>query len=194
MGEQEQRIFWLNGLAGIGKSTIAQTFAEMTFADGQLEAQLLLSTRFPGPEQSSGNLPNACLTTRLSDPPFRNELLQVLKASPDAGCESLCSQMEKLIIGLLKVTHTPTLIIIDALDECKGEQPASAILSMLVNEIPTVKFFIVGWPEARIRTGFQLRSLLPIAEVFKLHEVKPGAVDSDIEMFFQTQLTNLIEN
>ena len=102
--------------------------------------------------------------------------------------------MEKLIIGLLKVTHTPTLIIIDALDECKGEQPASAILSMLVNEIPTVEFFIVGRPEAQIRTGFQLRSLLPIAEVFKLHEVKPETVDSDIEMFFQTQLTNLIEN
>ena len=102
--------------------------------------------------------------------------------------------MEKLIIGPLKVTHTPTLIIIDALDECKGEQPASAILSTLVNEIPTVKFFIIGWPEAWIRTGFQLRSLLPIAEVFKLHEVKPETADSDIEMFFQTQLTNLIEN
>jgi ABC-type transport system involved in cytochrome bd biosynthesis fused ATPase/permease subunit len=27
--EQGQRMFWLNGLAGTGKSTIAQTFAEM---------------------------------------------------------------------------------------------------------------------------------------------------------------------
>jgi type II secretory pathway predicted ATPase ExeA len=32
--EQEQRVFSLIGLAGTGKSTIAQTVAETTFADG----------------------------------------------------------------------------------------------------------------------------------------------------------------
>ena len=31
--KQGQRVFWLNGLAGTGKSTIAQTFAEITFAE-----------------------------------------------------------------------------------------------------------------------------------------------------------------
>jgi len=36
--DQGQRVFWLNGLAGTGKSTIAQTFAEMTFADRKLGA------------------------------------------------------------------------------------------------------------------------------------------------------------
>ena len=39
-----------------------------------------------------------------------------------------------------------------------------------------------------------MRSLLPITEVFKLHEVKAEAVDSDIKLFFQTQLANLVEN
>ena len=34
--EKNQRVFWLNGLAGTGKSTIAKTFAEMAFADGRL--------------------------------------------------------------------------------------------------------------------------------------------------------------
>ena len=61
---------------------------------------------------------------------------------PDVGQESLCSQMEKLIVGPLKAAGVPTLIIIDALDECKDEEPASAILSILscyVNEIPDVK-------------------------------------------------------
>jgi len=31
-------VFWLNGLAGTGKSTIAQTVAERVFADGHLGA------------------------------------------------------------------------------------------------------------------------------------------------------------
>ena len=41
--EQDQHIFWLNGLAGTGKSAIAQTFAEISFADGNLGASLFCS-------------------------------------------------------------------------------------------------------------------------------------------------------
>ena len=105
--------------------------------------------------------------------------------------------MEKLLVGPLKVTKTTTLIIIDALDECKDREPASAILSILsryAHQIPTVKFFITGRPEPRIRSGFRLESLAPITEVLKLHEVKPEAVDRDIELLFRTQLTSLVKN
>jgi len=117
-----------------------------------------------------------------------------LKVYPDAGQQSLCLQMEKLIVGPLKAACIPILIIIDALDECKDEEPASAILSILsryTNEIPNAKFFITGRPEPRIRSGFRLESLLPITEVLKLHEVKPESVNKDIKLFFQMHLTEL---
>ena len=130
-------------------------------------------------------------------PLFRKELLRVLKATPDVGRVSLCLQMEKLIVGPLRATSIPTLIIIDALDECKDEEPASALLSVLsryMPSIPTARFFITGRPEARIRSGFRLKSLLPITEVLKLHEVKPEVVDNDIKIFFQSQLSDLTEN
>jgi len=123
--------------------------------------------------------------------------MQVLKAYPDVGRESLCSQMEKLIVGPLKATGTQTLIIIDALDECKDEKPSSAILSILscyVDQIPNVKFFITGRPEPQIRSGFRLESLAPITEVLKLHEVKPKAIDRDIELFFRTQLASIAKH
>ena len=61
-------------------------------------------------------------------PAFQKELLWVLKAHPDIGQESLCSQMEELIVSPLKAAHIPTLVIVDALDECKDKEPASAIL------------------------------------------------------------------
>ena len=105
--------------------------------------------------------------------------------------------MEKLLVGPLKTSQTTTLIIIDSLDECKDKEPASAILSILscyVDQIPTVKFFITGRPKPRIRSGFRLESLAPITEVLKLHEVKPEAVDKDIELFFRTQLACLVKN
>ena len=196
-GEQDQRIFWLNGLAGTGKSTIAQTFAEMAFADGNLGASFFCSRDFEDRSNLQIIFPTLAFQLAYQYPGFRQELLQVLKTRPDVGQESLCSQMEKLIVGPLKAAGISTLIIIDALDECKDEEPASAILSILschVSEIPDVKFFITGRPEARIRSGFRLESLVQITEVLKLHEVKPEAVDSDIKLFFRMRLGSLAKN
>jgi len=193
-GEQDQRVFWLNGLAGTGKSTIAQTFAETTFADGKLGASFFCSRDYADRSNLQVIFPTLAFQLAYRYPLFRKELLQVLKAIPDAGRESLCSQMEKLIVGPLQAARITTLIIIDALDECKDEEPASAILSVLsryMHEIPDVKFFITGRPEPRIRSGFRLESLQPITEVFKLHDVERSSVDNDIEMFFRTQLTEI---
>jgi hypothetical protein len=195
-GEQGQHVFWLNGLAGTGKSTIAQTFAETSFADGKLGASFFCSRDFEDRSNIQAIFPTLAFQLAYQYPPFRKQLLHVLKARPDVGRESLCSQMEKLIVGPLKAARVSTLIIIDALDECRDEEPASAILSVLsryVNEIPGAKFFITGRPEPRIRSGFRLESLVPITGVLKLHEVKPEAVNSDIELFFRTKLTSLVK-
>jgi hypothetical protein len=195
--EQGQHVFWLNGLAGTGKSTIAQTFAETTFAEGKLGASFFCSQDFEDRSNIQTIFPTLAFQLAYQYPLFRKQLLQVLKANPDVGQESLCSQLEKVIVGPFKATHISTLIIIDALDECRDVEPASAILSTLscyVDQIPEVKFFITGRPETRIRSGFRLKSLEPITKVLRLHEVKPKAVDSDIKLFFQTQLASLAKN
>ena len=192
--DQGQRVFWLNGLAGTGKSTIAQTFAEMTFADEKLGASFFCSRDFEDRSNLQTIFPTLAFQLACQYPPFRKELLQVLKEHPDVRRQTLVSQMEKLLVGPLKATAIPTLIIIDALDECKDKEPASSILSIIsryMDQIPGVKFFITARPEPQIRSGFQLKSLVPITEVLKLHEVEPEVVDSDIELFFRTQLSNL---
>jgi len=194
MDEQDQRVFWLNGLAGTGKSTIAQTFAEVSFADGKLGASFFCSRDFEDRSNLQAIFPTLAFQLAHRYPPFRKKLLQVLRANPDIGRESLCSQLEKAIVGPFKATRIPTLIVIDALDECKDEEPASAILSVLsryVGEIPQVKFFITGRPEPRIRSGFRLASLRPITEVLKLHDVERSSVDGDIKLFLRTRLTEI---
>ena len=194
--EQDHRVFWLNGLAGTGKSTIAQTFAEISFAEGNLGASFFCSRDFQDRRNLQAIFPTLAFQLAYRYPLFRDRLLQVLRAHPSVGQESLCSQMEKVIVGPLNATSIQTLIIIDALDECKDEEPASAILSVLsryIGRIPQVKFFITGRPEPRIRSGFRLKSLQPITEVLKLHNVKYSLVDSDIKLFFRTGLTNIAE-
>jgi len=197
MDEQHQRVFWLNGLAGTGKSTIAQTFAEMSFADGSLGASFFCSRDFEDRSNLRMIFPTLAFQLAYRYPPFRGKLLSVLRADPDVGRETLCSQMERLIVGPLEATHISTLIIIDALDECKDEEPASAILSILsryVEQIPHVKFFITGRPEPRIRSGFRLRALRPITEVLKLHDVKRPLVDIDIKLYLRTRLADIARN
>jgi len=194
--EQDHHVFWLNGLAGTGKTTIAQTFAEISFADGILGASFFCSRDFEDKSNLQAIFPTLAFQLAYQYPTFREQLLQVLRASPGVGRESLCSQMEKVIVGPLKATHIRTLIIIDALDECKDKEPASAILSILsryVDKIPQVKFFITGRPEPRIRSGFRLESLRPITEVLRLHDVERSLVDNDIKLFLRTGLTNIAE-
>jgi hypothetical protein len=195
--EQEKHVFWLNGLAGTGKSTIAQTFAEMSFADGKLGASFFCSRDFNERSNLQSIFPTLAFQLAHRDPLFRQELLSVLKASPDVSQETLCSQMEKLIVHPFMATQIPTLIIIDALDECQDEEPASAFLSILsryVDEIPLVKFFITGRPEPRIRSGFRLESLRPHTDVLRLHDVKPELVNNDIKLFFKTHLANIAKH
>ena len=196
-GDVGRRIFWLNGLAGTGKSTIAKTFAEITFAGGDLGATFFCSRDFEDRSNLRMIFPTLAFQLAYRYPRFRVELIKDLKANPHPGRESLCAQMERLIVRPLKAAKIRTLIIIDALDECRDEQPSSAILSILsyyANQISSVKFFITGRPETWISSGFRLESLAPITEVLKLREVKPEAVDSDIEQFFQTRLTSLTKN
>jgi hypothetical protein len=195
--KQGQRVFWLNGLAGTGKSTIAQTFAEITFAEGRLGASFFCSRDVEDRSNIRRIFPTLALQLAYRYPLFRERLLRVLRANPGIGQESLCSQVEKVIVGPFKATRISTLVIIDALDECKDAEPSSAILSVLsryVDEIPEVRFFITGRPEPRIRSGFRLQSLRPLTEVLKLHEVKPKVVDRDIKLFFRTQLAILAKN
>ena len=70
-----------------------------------------------------------------------------VRSDPGLAHESLYNQMDMLP---LKESAISTVVVIDALDECKDEEPASAILSALgrfVSELPQVKFFLTGRPE-----------------------------------------------
>ena len=196
MDKKDHRIFWLNGLAGTGKSTIAQTFSEVTFADGKLGASFFCSRDFEDRSNLQTIFPTLAFQLAHQYPQFRTQLLLILKANHDVERESLSSQLEKIIVRPFKITKISTLIIIDALDECQDKQPASALLSVLsryVHEIPEVKFFITGRPEPPIREGFRLKSLRPITDVLKLHDVRRSSVDEDIELYLKTYLTDIRE-
>ena len=189
-------VFWLNGLAGTGKSTIAQSTAEHLFADGQLGASFFCSRDFKDRSDLRFIFPTLSFQLAYKYPNFRSVLIPLLQSDPDIEYEPLHSQMERLIVDPLKRTQISTVIIIDALDECIDDEPQSAILSVmgrLVEQIPKVKFFITGRPEPRIQSGFRLKLLRPLTKIFVLHTVEHSVVNADIRRFFKTRLSELAQ-
>ena len=187
-------VYWLNGLAGTGKSTIAQTTAERMFADGRLGASFFCSRDFEDRSNLQFIFPTLAVQLARKYTKFRSIFIPLVQSDPGIAYESLYNQMDKLIMQPLKKSAISTVIIIDALDECKDEQPASAILSVLgrfTSEMPRVKFFLTGRPEPRIREGFRLPLLAKVTDVFILHEVESGQVNSDIQLFFRHSFCEL---
>ena len=187
-------VFWLNGLAGTGKSTIAQTVSEWAFADGLLGASFFCSRDFRDRSDLHFIFPTLAFQLAHKYPIFRSALVPLLQSNPDVVHESLYSQMRKLIVEPLRSTDISTVVVIDALDECRDEEPSSAILSVLgrlIKQIPRAKFFITGRPEPRIKTGFRLPLLEDATDVFVLHDVHPILINKDIRLFLEHELSKL---
>ena len=191
---EKSAVFWLNGLAGTGKSTIAQTIAERAFAEGHLGASFFCSRDFEDRSNLRFIFPTLAFQLAYRYPDFRSHFVSLLQLNPDIAHESLYNQLKKLIAEPLQTTGISTVIVIDAIDECKDEEPSSAILSVLgrfVKRIPKVKFFITGRPEPRIKTGFRLPLLVDSTDVFVLHDVHPSLINKDIWLFLKHELSEL---
>ena len=191
---QDQPVYWLNGLAGTGKSTIAQTFSEMTNNCDILGASFFCSRDYLDRKVLKNIFPTLAYQLACRYPRFRDHLVKVIKRDPSVAHNSLISQLRDLLVDPLSATGISCVIVIDALDECVDDQPASAILSVLgrlVSKLPSVKFFITGRPEARIRSGFRLPLLEPFTQVFLLHEVEPTSVGGDIRLYLVEKLDSI---
>ena len=190
----DQNVFWLNGLAGTGKSTIAQSFSDMIANDGILGASFFCSRDYLDRRELKNIFPTLAYQLACHYPCFRNHIITTIRKDPTLAHTSLISQLENLLMSPLSEAKVSCVIVIDALDECIDSQPASAILSVLgrfAKQLPLVKFFITGRPEPRIRTGFRLPLLEPLTQIFLLHGVESSNVNNDIQLYLTQRLTTI---
>jgi hypothetical protein len=192
-----KQVYWLNGHAGSGKSTIAQSFAEWLFIDGKLGGSFFCWRDSEKRSSLKSIIPTLVYQLATSTNPdatkFRDSVVSTLNKKPKIASLSLQNQFEHLLVNPVAESGIRTIFVIDALDECKDEETTSIILGFLnknLHYLPNIKFFITSRPETHIREGFRLTELKGATTTMILHEVASLSVDRDIMIFLETHLTS----
>src|SRR5258705_1617390 len=97
-GNINSRIFWLDGVAGTGKSTIAQTIAEHFDETCELGASFFCSR--DDAECSNVNLifPTVAYQLSLFNPTFKKHVSEAISKDPDLQYALTSRQLKKLIL------------------------------------------------------------------------------------------------
>ncbi|KAI1639979.1 WD40 repeat-like protein [Biscogniauxia mediterranea] len=182
--DEGKTVLWLHGMAGTGKSTIAQTVAnalsERTpFTDGtQLPDNIALgATFFFKQDDAERNHAGVLFTTLAHQLAHKSlglewKIVDAIKsASPSIGRQSLKAQWDELIFRplqtLRKETHRPKrlIFIIDALDECRAKE--TTYLKMDAQHIIQSLQTLEGLSEVQVRVLVTSRHEDHINEAFK---------------------------
>ncbi|CAE6455439.1 unnamed protein product [Rhizoctonia solani] len=189
-----QKVCWMSGMAGTGKTTITNTLCSILDQNYELGASFFCSRSLPTCRQVKLIPPTiAYQLARFSDP-FRGALVQVLERDPDVHTKALRVQFQRMILEPLQDVRgslpTNLVVAIDALDECDDGNGMEQILEVLLekaSDLP-VKFLISSRPEYHIRDriGRSVRKTQ-----VTLHELDEKIVKADIETYLQAELTSL---
>lgn len=189
------RIFWIEGMAGVGKSAITRTIAQRAGDMGHLGGEFFFSAEGDKELRDPALVfPTIAYQLARFDPEFGQRLIMALQADPDVAFAAPQQQLQRLFVkplsGLQRDATRNILIVLDAIDECE-DRDDHEILQLLVAAQPTLpcflKILISSRPEPRIR------SILSNQHTVTLHNIEASVVKDDIRLYLQTQLTRLPE-
>ncbi|KAI7761130.1 hypothetical protein LZL87_014344 [Fusarium oxysporum] len=191
-------IFWLNGMAGTGKSTISRTIARSRFNRGGLGASFF----FKRGEMDRGNLnklmPTLAHQLALSIPGVAFFIKKTLDASPNITGKTVKEQFKKLVLEPLSeaaataTASSSVVMVIDALDECDQEADIRLLIkifSQAKTVLPHLRVFLTSRPELPIRLGFS--EARGSYQDLILHEIPPPIVEHDIIVFLNDEFKKI---
>ncbi|KAF8751847.1 Encoded by [Rhizoctonia solani] len=190
---QKPNIYWMNGMAGTGKTTIAYTFAESLKSRGLLGASFFCTRTSSECKDVGRIIPTITYQLALYSMSFQSAVVKVLGSNPDIGTRAITEQCERLIKEPIMQAKDDIpdglVVVIDALDECSNANGVRMILDVLFRIAPNLplKFFVASRPKPNIRHRVEARSNLS-RSMCVLHEIKRLMVEADIELYLRKEL------
>ncbi|RKK63627.1 Vegetative incompatibility protein HET-E-1 [Fusarium oxysporum] len=192
-------IYWLQGMAGTGKSTISRTVAYELSRKEVLGASFFFKRGEGDREKAARFFPTIVTQLVCRLPSLMPHIQDAIEIDSHIGEMAVSKQFENLIrLPLTKIPSNPqnpstVVIVIDALDECDQEKDIRAIVSLLpqVKQVPSVhlKFFVTSRPEIPVYVEFR-RIREPYRD-FILHLVDEHTIEHDITAFLSCKLAEI---
>jgi len=194
------RLYWMNGMAGTGKTTIAYSFCEQLQEKGLLGANFFCSRSLAECSDVRNIIPTTACQLARSSPQFTSALLEVLGSNPQMP--SLGNQLKRPLSEPFRRISEPVtdtlIIVIDALDECSnGSSEIRLFLDQICNYFSTnaipLKVFVTSRPEDMI-SGI-ITPLKPSSasewSVVHIHDIEGSLVQADIKVYVEEELTDI---
>lgn len=191
-----QPIYWMDGMAGTGKTTIACTLSALLDARGQLGASFFCTSTSAECQDANRILPTIAYQLACQSTPYQSALCQALEKDKHVCSLDISVQFERLLKApLLEVKDRiprNLVVAIDALDECKNPKAVRAFLDALIGCKPRLplKFFIASRPEPIIYDRMTSQSTPPIFRL-ELQQTKKSPVQDDIQLYLQRELASI---
>lgn len=193
-------ILWLNGLAGTGKTTIAYTLADWCKANGVLGASHFCSRSDSDCSDVSKIIPTIAYQLAFLYPGYKERLVAIIRNNPLVVNSAIPTQVRELLLAPLQDLRdqmNPSVIVIDALDECKDPEGASAVISTLLQyseDLSPLRFIITSRPEVHLSIPFAKKEAHDATSSLPLHNIPLHQVAPDIRTFIIAALRGIRES
>ncbi|KAM6499227.1 hypothetical protein JOM56_004735 [Amanita muscaria] len=195
------RIIWLHGPAGAGKSAIAQTIAD------EYKKRGVAATFFfyrSDPRRNDGNrlFPTIAWQLAFSIPPTKDFIVHALDETPHLPTQAVEPQFEQLVAHPFQPTnnvatqmsHGAPVVITDGVDECSDEKLQRRFLGVIGNAVKNdhvpLRFLLVSRPEALIEeTLNKFKDCTVSIDLAKL-----GDSNRDIKKYLEDKFSEIASN
>lgn len=195
---------WLYGPAGTGKSAIAESIAELCYAENILAASFFFCRTAEGRSDQLRLIPTLVYQLCLFMPAIRRYVEGAIEEDPLVLSRSLEAQIHRLVVDPLRwallneenamsLRLGPKTIIIDGLDECgtaSDQRDVLTVLAAAIQQIPLpISLLVTSRPEEIIRIAFDANPLGSMTRRLALDDFYDP--DSDIRLFFKSKFDEI---
>ncbi|KAK7015909.1 hypothetical protein VNI00_018995 [Paramarasmius palmivorus] len=184
--DQNIRVFWVNGSAGVGKSAIAQKISENS--EASVVATFFFSRNDPTCDKLDrfvATLAYQCCTSPKLKDVVGPLIIDAIRSDPHIFQSSSENQLRKLLLEpfskltLVQRLDIPNLIVIDGLDECVDLQSQQRLLGMVdlvitgstLSSFP-FNFLLCSRRESNLRTAYDRLCLVACCQELSIQDTR----------------------
>jgi nucleoside-triphosphatase THEP1 len=193
------KVYWMVGMAGIGKSTVAHTFCEKLDAKNMLGGSFFVSRASDRTSNARLIIPVIAHALAMASPRIKFEVIKAIEDEPtlaEPTYINMDKQFRQLIYNPVQTTASEVgklykVVVIDAIDECGNLDVVSRLVKLVLrsaSDIP-LKVFISSRQEPRISEAFSPGDNK--VENLYLHDIEKDVVQKDIHKYLKTSLDNI---